>query len=240
MHSPFVFDFIKNVLNKKVNKTAFAAIENLRRQYKNDEDVLIIEDLGAGSVISKTNKRKVATIASVAVKPQKYSQLFYKMIQHYQCKHIIELGTSLGITTAYLAQADLNATVVSLEGAKAVASKAQQGFDALRLSNIELILGNFDDTFQTVLDKLGKVDFIYIDGNHQLDATLRYFNQLKPYLHDKSIVVLDDIHWSKGMEDAWNEIRKLDFVKYDIDLFQIGILLFNTDFKEKQSFVIKY
>ena len=240
MHSPFIFDFIQNVLNKKLDKTEIYPIENLRNQFKKDEEVLLIEDLGAGSLVSKTNQRKVSTIASVAVKPKKYSQLFYKMIQHYQCKNIVELGTSLGITTAYLSKANPQATVYTLEGSKTVAGKAQQGFERLGLHNIKLVLGNFDDTLQEVLHKINKVDFVYMDGNHQREATIRYFNELKPFLHDESIVILDDIHWSKGMEDAWDEIRHSDFVKYDIDLFQIGILLFNPNFKEKQHFVIKY
>ena len=240
MHSPFIFDFIQNVLNKKLDESKIRSIENLRSQFKKDEEVLLIEDLGAGSLVSKTNERKVSTIASVAVKSKKYSQLFYKIIQHYRCNNIVELGTSLGITTAYLSKANPDATIYTLEGAKTIARQAQQGFDSLKLHNIKLVLGNFDDTLKEVLNEIKKVDFVYIDGNHQREATIRYFKELKPFLHDKSIVIMDDIHWSKGMEEAWNEIRNLDFVRYDIDLFQIGILLFNADFKIKQQFVIKY
>lgn len=240
VHSPFVFDFITNVLNDKRSFYCYEKIEALRATLKADNTVLTLEDFGAGSRVHAEVKRSVAAIANSSLKPKRFSQLLFRMVNHYQPATVLELGTSLGITTAYLASAKADAQVTTMEGAKAVAAIAQQNFKALELQNIQLVQGNFDNTLPATLQQLKTVDFAFIDGNHRLQPTLNYFEQLLPRINEHSILIFDDVHWSEEMEEAWEKIKANPAVKLSIDLFFIGIVFFKKDFKEKQSFSIKF
>ena len=146
VHSPFVFDFIKNVLNDKRYFYAYQYAEEVRKKMLIDERELTIQDFGAGSSQVKGNKRKVSSITRSSLKPAKYGQLLFRMVNYYQPASVIELGTSLGVTTAYLALANTNVMVNTMEGATEVADIALENFKGLALNNINLVKGNFDET----------------------------------------------------------------------------------------------
>ena len=239
-HSPFIYNFITKVLNDKRFFYAYENIEKLRAQLVTNETVLQIEDFGAGSKKAFTKQRKIKDIATTSLKPKKYAQLLFRMINYYQPKTIIELGTSLGITTAYLAAANENATVITMEGSSNIARVADENFKKLAIQNILLIQGNFDETLHSTIQSLTQIDFAFLDGNHRYQPTVAYFETILPKLHEHSIVVLDDIHWSKEMEQAWEEIKNHNAVTASIDLFAIGIIFLNKDFKIKQHFTIRY
>jgi predicted O-methyltransferase YrrM len=240
IHSPFVFNFISKVLNDRREFYAYSTIEGLRQQLHYSKATVEVEDFGAGSPAMPQKERQVKDIAHWSLKPAKYAQLLFRIVDYYQPHTIIELGTSLGVTTAYLASANLSAAVTTFEGAPAIADMAANHFRQLNLPNIHLVKGNFDNTFAPALNTLKKIDLAFIDGNHRKEPTTRYFRQLLPYLHKTSIVIFDDIHWSREMEEAWEIIKKHSAVTCSIDLFFIGIIFFNTDFKEKQDFVIRF
>lgn len=240
MHSPFVFDFIIHVLNDKTQYPAYQQVEDLRKQLIRDQKILTIEDFGAGSTVHKTNQRTIASIAKNAAKPPKYGQLLYRMVNYYQPQTIVELGTSLGITTSYLSLAKPDAKLITMEGASAIAETARQNLKTLKLQNVSLKEGNFDQTLSTVISELSSVNFVFIDGNHRQEPTERYFKQLLPVLNNNSILIFDDIHWSREMEQAWNSIQQHPAVRCTIDLFFIGIVLLRQEFKEKQHFAIRF
>lgn len=239
-HSPFIFSFITKVLNDKTAYPAYDKVEALRKKLLADETSLTVEDMGAGSSISKTNERTIASIARNAAKPRKYGQLLYRIAKTYQPATILELGTSLGITTSYLSLAQPAAQVITMEGATEVAAAAKRNLAGLGITNCRLIEGNFDHTLAAVLSKHSRIDLGFIDGNHRREPTESYFQQLLPHLHNDSILVFDDIHWSREMEDAWHTIKQQEAVRCSIDLFFIGIVFFRQEFKEKQEFTIRF
>ncbi|MCW3081921.1 class I SAM-dependent methyltransferase [Segetibacter sp.] len=240
VHSPFVFNFITNVLNDRRTFYAYEELETLRQDLISDNRQLTIEDFGAGSAVTKSNERKVKNIAGSALKHKKYGQLMFRMVDYYKANTIVELGTSLGITTGYLASANLKGQVYTLEGARQVAEVAKQNFKKLSLENIQVVEGSFDDTLQPLLDKINKVDFAFIDGNHRREPTVRYFEQLLSKASENSVFVFDDIHWSEGMEDAWTSIKQHASVTLTIDLFFIGIVFFRKEQKVAQHFSIRF
>lgn len=240
VHSPFVFDFITNVLNDKRFFYAYDQAERLREAVLHNNASLEVLDHGAGSSVIPSRYRKVKDIARWSLKPPKYARLLFRMANYYHPATIIELGTSLGITTAYLALANTAGQVYTFEGAPAIADIARQHFDRLGLSNIHLTEGNFDDTLRPALAKAGRADLVFIDGNHRREPTLRYFSWLLPYVQPGSLFVFDDIHWSAEMEEAWHTIRLHPAVTCSIDLFFVGIISFSPDFKEKQHFSIRF
>ena len=237
-HSPFVFHFITKILNDHENYPEYGQIEDLRGQLLDDATLLTVEDHGAGSTTTATKQRSISSIARSALKTKKYGQLLFRMVRNYKPKTILELGTSLGITTAYFSVAAPASRVVTIEGAPAIASVAARNFNLLGLTNIELIEGTFDEKLPTVLNST--IDLAFIDGNHRKEPTLNYFEQILPKTHNDSILIFDDIHWSAEMEEAWNQIKQHPSVKCSIDLFFLGIVIFRNEFKEKQEFTIKF
>jgi predicted O-methyltransferase YrrM len=240
IHSPFVFDFVQNVLNDKRHFYAYAQIEILREQLLKNEQIIEVEDFGAGSVVSKNKKRSVSDIARYAAKNKKLAQLLFRIGNHYQPETIIELGTSLGISSAYLASACPNAKLFTIEGSAAIAKIANKNFHSLGLTNIESITGNFNDSIAGVLKKISKIDLAFIDGNHRKEPTIKYFSQLLDHSSPYSVFIFDDIHWSGEMEQAWDIIKENARATLTIDLFFIGLVFFREDFKAKQHFAIRF
>lgn len=240
MHSPFVFEFITKVLNDDRHFYAYDSIEQIRQLLLLDHKELLIEDFGAGSRVKKENTRKISDIAKSSLKPKKFGQLLFRIVDHYSPATIVELGTSLGITTAYLASAKEGTRVTTMEGAKTVAAVARQNFEQLHLTNISLVEGNFDETLPSVVDQLKSIDLAFIDGNHRYEPTARYYRELLPAVHEYSVLIFDDIHWSKEMEQAWDTIKADDAVTLTIDLFFIGLVFFRKEQKVKQHFSIRF
>ena len=240
MHSPFLFQFILHVLNNKSGFQPPAYIEALRKQLLADNSLLQIEDLGAGTRTQSTKERTVKQLAKSAVKPKKYGQLLYRLTAKYQPRTIIELGTSLGVTSAYLATGNPIANVITIEGSEAIYGVAKNNFHNLGLSNIHPLQGNFDIVLPEQLKNIDKVDLAYIDGNHRLEPTLSYFRQFLEKAHNDTILVFDDIHWSVEMEQAWQQIKEHPSVRCSVDIFFLGFIFFRNEFKEKQHYTIRF
>jgi predicted O-methyltransferase YrrM len=240
VHSPFVFDFIKLVKNDRKKYDCYKPIEDLRKQLLSDQTWIEVEDFGAGSTVIKTNKRRVDKMATSSLKPKKFAQLLFRIVQFYQPRTILELGTSFGISSAYLASAHNGSKLYTMEGAASIASIARRNFNSLSLKNVEIIEGDFSETLPVLLQKLQVVDLAFIDGNHRKQPTLKYFTQLLNKSDENTILIFDDIHWSKEMEEAWEEIKSHPSVTLSIDLFFIGIIFFRKDFKAKQHFSIRF
>jgi len=184
--------------------------------------------------------RKISDIARQAAKAPKWGQLLFRIARYYRPDTVLELGTSLGFSTAYLAKGAPGAHVETIEGASAVAGIAAKNFRSLELENIHLTTGNFDVVLASVLEKTGSVDLAFVDGNHRREPTLAYFEQLLLHAARPAVLIFDDIHWSAEMEDAWEAIRRDPRVYLTIDLFFIGLVFLREEFKVKQDFVIRY
>ena len=86
----------------------------------------------------------------------------------------------------------------------------------------------------------GPLDLVFFDGNHRYEPTIRYYRQLLPAVHEHTVLIFDDIHWSKEMEQAWDKIIKDPAVMLSIDLFFIGLVFFRKEQKVKQHFTIRF
>ena len=241
IHSPFVFDFIIHVLNDKKQYPCYQEIERVRKKLLSNNTFIEVEDFGAGSTVLPFKQRRIKDIAASSLKPKKFAQLLFRIAKYYQAETIVELGTSLGTTSMYLASANKNSSFVStLEGAPAIAQIASENFKNAGLQNIELSIGSFEKTLPVLLQRKEKIDFLFIDGNHRKKATLDYFNLFLAKKDTDSIFIFDDIHWSEEMEEAWNTIQAHPDVTLTIDLFFIGLVFFKKDFKVKQHFTIRF
>lgn len=238
VHSPFVYRLIDRVIYDFNSKKVYTEVENIRKELLNDARIITVTDLGAGSHVNNNRQKKVGDIARNALKPPKLAQLLYRLTADWQPRNIIELGTCLGTTTVYLQKAAPNAKVYTLEGCPETAKVAVGTFDKGGIAT-KPIVGNFDDTLPGVINDLPELDFVFVDGNHQKDATLKYFEWCLPKVHDNTMLIFDDIYWSEGMKEAWDEIKSHPQVTVTVDLFWIGLVFFRQG-QEKEDFLIRY
>jgi len=148
-------------------------------------------------------------------------------------QNTLEFGTSLGLTTSYLASPSSSMLCVSLEGCQQVANIAVDNFKTLNIKNIQIVVGDIDITLLKVLNMFNQLDLVFIDANHKSEAVVNYFEQCLQKVHNDTVLVVDDIYWSKDMETAWKMIKGHSRVTATIDLFQLGIVFFNTDLQKK-------
>jgi predicted O-methyltransferase YrrM len=220
LHSPFFYDFYTKIVKRQQMPNVLA--ENLRAQLLNSTLSLQINDLGAGSVL-KSTKRLVKDIAKNSLSQTKFSALYSRVVQFYRCKHVIELGTCLGINTLYLAETKPD-HLATFEGADELVNLAKDTFSFAKVTNVKLIAGDIDETLENYLRINPKVDFVFVDANHRYEAVMRYFKLILKAAHDKTIIVFDDIHLNAGMEQAWSEIKDDSLVYGSADLFRCGFI----------------
>jgi predicted O-methyltransferase YrrM len=239
VHSPFVYKLVDTVIYDFQPKADYQPIEQLRKHLLKDDREIMISDLGAGSHVNNNTTKQVSQLAKHALKPKKLAQLIYRIANDRQPRNIIELGTCLGVTTSYLARAASDAHVVTIEGCPQTAAIARENLNSLNIRNVEMLTGNFDHVLPEVIGKTDSVDLMFVDGNHRKDATLNYFEWCLPKVNNDTILIFDDIYWSKGMKQAWEEIKAHPQVSVTVDLFWIGLVYFRKG-QEKEHFRIKF
>lgn len=239
LHSPFVYDLNTKILNRKKNFVCFDSLEENRKSLLANQTVIEVEDLGAGSRMNKANKRSIQSIAKNALAPASQAQAIFKLIEHFKPKNILELGTSLGLTTCYMAEANKKSVVYTIEGSEAIANKAQLLFDARQLQNIKSIVGNFDEVLPSLLNEINTIDLAYLDGNHRYDATMRYVDLIVKKCNQDSILILDDIYWSKEMTKAWSELKSDKRFSISLDYYHFGVLFLQKRMT-KEDFKLYY
>lgn len=239
IHSPFVYELYNNVIKDQTPFYIFQDIESIRAKLLLSNIEIEINDFGAGSTINKSNKRRISDIAKNSLKSPKYAQLLFRLVNRFKPQNVLELGTSLGISTMYLAASNSKINVTTVEGCPNISKVAQINFDKLGLKNINLINQPFEDFLPNYLKTISSLDFVFFDGNHTKEATLNYFNLCVEKTSQHTIFVFDDIYWSNGMKEAWNEIKQHPKITTTIDLFAVGIVFFNPDLS-KENFVLRY
>lgn len=239
LHSPFLYDFYTSVVKKKDVHPGIASLKFIRKNFEQDHRFIHVTDFGVGSQHLKSSLRKISDIALTSSSPEKYSRLYTRILHHFHCTYILELGTSLGINTLYLAKADDSSQVVTFEGSPETAAIARTLFDTNKARNIRLIEGNIDHVLPPYLLSTEKIDFAFMDANHRFGPTVQYFEWLVTKIHHRSIIILDDIHYSPEMAKAWKAIQKHDLVFGTVDLFRCGIIFFDPALG-KQNVVLQF
>jgi len=233
IHSPFVYQLEQQCLKAKQPYEAYKAIAAYRQTLKQDSQVLEIQDFGAGSRVAKTNKRAVKDLLKQSASTKKRSALLYRLAHYFKACHILELGTNLGVGTQALAQYP-QAQITSMEGCPHLFQYASSQLKAL--AHVRLIHSNFTAGLAQLAHQ--KWDLIFMDGHHEKDATLEYFETLLPQTHEGSVIIVDDINWSEGMQKAWEAIKAHPKVRITVDTFFWGLVFFREG-QAKEHFKIR-
>ena len=222
---------------KKQGDIKFDNITSLRKELERNNLEIEVTDFGAGSKVFKTNKRRIADIAAKAGISKKRGKLLAKTVAYFKPKHILEIGSSLGISTGYMAAGNPQAQITTMEGCPTIAGIAKKNYAALGYSNINMIVGRFEDNLDKVL-KDKTFDLIFFDGNHQKKPTISYFEKCLKTAHEDSVFIFDDIHWTEEMEAAWDHIRNHKKVSLSVDTYKWGLVFFHKG-RGKEHFTLR-
>lgn len=236
--SAFVNELIEEVIKNDQQFYAFKEIEGLRAALKKNHSKISITDFGAGSNINNSNQRKISDIAKHSAKAPHLGQMMFKLINKLQPIDMLELGTSLGVSACYQIAPNKNANFTTMEGCPETAKVAQKVFSNFNASSIKITVGDFAKTLPEVLSSYSKLDYVFFDGNHQKEPTIEYFNKCLKLAHENTVFIFDDIHWSKGMEEAWETIKSHPSVTTTIDIFWVGFVFFKKDLK-KSDYILR-
>jgi len=239
VHSPFTYKFVSKVVFGSLKTNDYKFIRNYRKQLIENKNFITVKDYGAGSKKTKSDYRQIKKIAKHSSTRKKYGKLLYRIVNYYKPKNIIELGTSLGIGTLYIALGNKNSQIYSVEGSKEIFKTTSNNFENFNLENINLLNNKFEYELDNIFNKINTVDLVFFDGNHRKNATIKYFEKCLEHINNNSIFIFDDIHWSKEMEEAWKIICLHKKTKVSIDLFQFGIVFFKQELK-KEHFIVRY
>lgn len=232
LHSPFVFRLYNTCIKKSIPyDSSFSQIEALRKAYKKNQTEITFTDFGASSQEKGPIRQlRISAIAKNHLKPARIARILFHLLKEIQPENCLELGSSLGITSAYLGSAikqNKKGKLISIDACKPVHDIAKETIRKCELDKqVEFAYGTFEELLEPTLKRVQKLDFCYIDGNHSYEATCNYFKQLLPYCHENSVLVFDDLYWSKGMQKAWEEIIEHEKVSVSINLFFIGLVFF--------------
>lgn len=239
IHSPYVYKLISETFRNKTDNEIVFTIENIRKCNLSDKRKIDVVDLGAGSSRMKTNSRRVSDIARFSSVPRKYGILLYNMAARFGKSGIVELGTSLGISTMYLAAGSPGSTVTTVEGCPQCTDIARENFGKAKLSNIDLINGSFDETLPDITGKVPKPGLVFIDGNHRKKPLLKYFGMLAENTADESVIIIDDINISAEMKSAWDEIKHYENISFTVDINRMGMVFYKKGVSHI-DYIIRY
>jgi len=239
IHSPFLSEWVKEIYEDDRWFEAFGVIIGIRHFWKQSHDkVKYIDDPGAGSRAGQGVERSVKEMVEYSAIDEYSGRLLFRIANFHKPETILELGTNLGFSAMYFRAARRYANIISIEGQPEVAKLAKKSFNIARLLPIDIRTGTFQEQLPDAIDELKKIDLFWLDGDHRCDPTIDYVNQVLPFLDENSIVIVGDIHWSTGMEKAWEQLKQIPEVTLSLDLFHFGILFFRKEQREVEHFSI--
>jgi predicted O-methyltransferase YrrM len=229
-----VYDLVTKCFYDRKRYSDYKIIKAYRETLLKNNQTLQITDLGSGSKTTSKTNRTITSIASHSGTTLKRAKLLYRLSKYFQFKNILELGTSLGIATHALHLGNPHASITSIEGCPNISKTARTHLG--NQAHINLLVGDFDLHLESL--EQDAFDLVFFDGNHNKEATLRYFEALLPKVHNETLFIFDDIYWSKDMTEAWETIKQHPQVSVTIDTFFWGFVFFRKE-QVKENFVVR-
>ncbi len=240
VQSAFLYGLILNVLDNQKEYYIYSHLQSARNKLLKNERELNVTDLGVGSHSISSSKRKIQYIAATSLSEDITCRILFQLVEYFKPKQILELGTSLGLSSMYLASPSKDIRITTIEGDKEIANIAKSLHKEYHFNNITVINGSFKDKLPAILQNIKTIDLVFIDGHHDGSYTLQYFNQILAHCHDHTIIVFDDIYWSPDMTNAWQHIINNPKVTLALDIYRLGIVFLNNDLSKQYFRYIPY
>ena len=235
IQAPFAFQFYTKIRKLVKRGGPVMEIEKARTKFLHDNSLVVGQDLGAGSRIKKS--KTVSSVARYGISSKEECIFLHELAAMCKAKICVELGTSLGIATAYLAAVDAIKSIYTFEGDETLVATSNQLFQDLGIEKVQIIHGNIDDELPNILEQVSRIDLAIIDANHTGKALLRYADLLKGKMSENGVLFIDDIRWSTEMYRAWKKL--VGFHEFTISMeFMNNGLLFLKKGMTKQHYVL--
>ncbi len=193
------------LLKQKIKSNNFFRLERIRLRLKKTDFEINIYDAGAGSRFDKSPVRSVKSILRKSCSSLPKTLFVNFLIKKYHSVRILELGTCLGINALRLAAFNPQSRFISVDADPYLIRYAHRLKLLLGVENVEFVKADFDSVLENLL-KSFRPDFIFMDGNHRYDPTMRYFSLICELASQKTIILIDDIDWSREMKKVWKDI----------------------------------
>ncbi len=233
VQSDFLYQLLECGLDLKKEYYIYNKLEDIRAQLLKNNHIIKVKDHGAGSHTLKMTERKISDIASTSLSDTTTCRILFLLVEYFKCKNILELGTSLGLSSLYLSASASDIQVTTIEGDKEISTLAQNIHAQVGAKNIQVIHGTFHEALPNILTHLESIDLAFIDGHHASTPTKTYFESILKNCHEQSIIVFDDIYWSEDMTKAWHEIANHPEVTLALDIYKLGIVFLNKNLSKQ-------
>jgi len=176
-----------------------------------------------------TGKHDVTTVGAetrTASCPPRKALFLYRLVRSARPSLVVEFGSALGISGAYLASAlRANGTgrLVTVEGSPSRQTIAAESIESVAPGVTTSIRGFFDDH----LDVLDGAALFFNDGNHHADAVLRYAEAAVTRMAKPGLLIVDDVQgYSDEMTAAWKQLCADRRFSRSLLVDRIGLLSF--------------
>ncbi len=238
IHSPFVFRLISEVVAHNPDSARLREVSLWHHTLLKNRHMISTNTFGAGSHLGENQARQVSLMARKSSVSSKYGRLLYRLAEFFKPGEIVELGTGLGVSGAYLKAGAPQSILTTVEGDAARSAFVATGFLKIRYPDVRVVNQTFDD-FLADFEPGSLPLMIFIDGDHSFEATMRYYKRLTAHIQHGTILIIDDIHWSGDMERAWEQIKKEKSSALTVDLFFMGLVFFREGIIP-QDFIVNF
>ena len=229
VHSPFVYRLIDEVIYDLHAKSDYPNLKHFCQILRYDDRSILVHDQSTSVKVFVKNKCKSLRSA----------QLIYRLANYFSPNQVIELGTSMGIDTAYVAKSAPQARIISMDQDVDTAAFTSENLAKQAIKNVQILTGDLSQVFPDVLAELQSLDFVLINRGHDKEAMINYLNQCVPKLKETSVVVVDAIYRDKEMNEFWQQMKIHPQITVTIDLFQMG-LAFVRPQQAEEHFKIRF
>ncbi|SFT76948.1 Methyltransferase domain-containing protein [Lishizhenia tianjinensis] len=236
VHSPYVYRLQDESFKNDFSATFLKSFKSFEKALTKNSELIAVNPFGAGSKKGKKKQLPLNKLANRARTSSKYGKLIFQLGEHIGAQHVLELGTHLGIGTAYLSQISTLKSLTSVEGCANLHRKAHDHLTQLGIQDKCTLVRN---TFEAFIEQDNTVyDLIFIDGDHRSEALFEILEGLQKNIHNETLLVIDDIRWSKDMFKAWQELIAKNDYHLSMDFFRMGVLAVRKN-QEKEHFILK-
>ena len=233
VHSPFVYQLVTKCFYNRKNRPEYRKIGEYRKDVFQEKQQLHIQP--NCSTFFKANTYKISKLAKIYAPSWKRSKFLTRLTNYLNCKSVLEIGTQMGIRTSCFAS-HKNCDVITIDNCEETQKIAREKLKKHHFSTIKFCLQEF--TQQEILVDQKKIDCIYIGNTRKKQSTLHLFEEALKKVHNDSVILIEGLHWSKDMNQAWKEIKENKQVSVTIDTFYLGLVFFRKE-QAKEHFKIR-
>lgn len=224
VHSPFVFSLITKVIEEKCQYYRFFDIEVMRKKLLfNNTNVIYHDKQNQG----KLKSRSVSQIVRrEAIKP-KHGKLLFRLANYFKSESILQIGSGAGLSTLYLTSYSHNLKCIVLENMAELADIARMATDGEAINKIDIRVGEYRKTLPKAIEEMGNLDLVFFNTQYEQQDNQWLFYECMKHADNETIFVFNGIKDNRKMRELWGEIKSSPNVTVTLDLYSIGIVLFN-------------